>query len=143
VSRGLGKLQRTIKQLIYEQRARFEEESERIQDVPKCPFWLTWSDIRVRLWRDLGEPDPHSTYWLGHERAAKRALYTLWKRKEIGRIRLHERYCYITAECWKESFSPESEEQLRQHLEKMAAAESNPADVPDPAGSPGAPLEEK
>jgi hypothetical protein len=92
MSRGLGKLQRLIKALIEAQDDRFHKECEA---DPECdrdhdPFWLTWSDIRFVLFVDIARFDYanpiHRKLWPSFERAAKRALHTLWKRGEIGRI---------------------------------------------------------
>jgi predicted transcriptional regulator len=72
----------------------------------------------------MGCPAPDSTYWLAAERAAKRALHTLWKRGEVGRITVgrHNRYGYITAETYNESFSPQVMKKLREAMERMPAA---------------------
>src|SRR5262245_4388121 len=127
MSRGLGKLQRHIKALIEAQNERFHRECEADPegDIPDCHFALTWSDIRKSLFVGPGfviidKPSP------ALERAAKRALHTLWKRKEIGRIRGH-RYFYMPIEAWNEGFSPESEKQLKAVLERMAANEEHAA----------------
>jgi hypothetical protein len=92
VSRGLGKLQRNIKRFIVEQEKEFKEECDRLEggnspDRPECSFWLTWTDIRFCLYEDYVRRGGHysDAAWLTLERAVKRALYTLWKRGEIGR----------------------------------------------------------
>ena len=127
MSRGLGKLQRLIKALIEAQHERFHQEcnADPEGDIPDCQFWLYWSDIRRSLFEIAGpgfliikKPSP------ALERAAKRALHTLWKRKEIGRIRIAGRYCYIPIETWNEGFSPESEKQLKAALERLETAEA-------------------
>jgi hypothetical protein len=127
MSRGLGKLQRQIKALIEAQNERFHRECDADPegDGPDCHFGLYWSDIRRSLFEVAGpafliikKPSP------ALERAAKRALHTLWKRKEIGRIRIAGRYCYVPIETWNESFSPESEKQLKAALERMEISEA-------------------
>jgi hypothetical protein len=124
MSRGLGKLQRIIKGLVEAQSKAFDKVCAASDDGPPNDgpsFWLTWSEIRFRLFKDgmYYYDDPS---WLTHERAAKRALYTLWKRGEIGRIRDGGMYWYMTAETYDESFSPEALAKLKGHLERMADA---------------------
>jgi hypothetical protein len=125
MSRGLGKLQREIKAQIYAQYERFHRQCDADPegDGPDCHFWLYWSDIRRSLFEVAGpgfliikKPSP------ALERAAKRALFTLVMRKEIGRIRIVGRYCYVPIEAWNESFSPEAEKRLKAALERFAEA---------------------
>ena len=129
MSRGLGKLQRTIKALIYAQSERFDRESAAADpegDLPDCVFWLTWTDIRFHFWKNFDPSKKSYEDWLALERAAKRALHTLWKRGEIGRIRHHVNglYCYMPIETYNESFSPQAAESLKQALERLEDADA-------------------
>jgi hypothetical protein len=126
MSRGLGKLQRLIKALIEAQDERYRRECE--ADPEHCdPFWLTWSDIRFVLFVDVVQFDYanpiHRKLWPSFERAAKRALHTLWKRGEIGRIwdeRNGRRFwVYMARRTYDESFSPEVGKELKAALERL------------------------
>jgi hypothetical protein len=126
MSRGLGKLQRYIKALIEAQAERFDRECEADPegDVAECAFWLTWTDIRMRLLEDAGSD--WDKFSLAAERAAKRALHTLWKRGEIGRISDDDgpcRWLYIPKKTYDESFSAEAGKKLKAALDRMEAAE--------------------
>src|SRR5262245_16523710 len=128
MSRGLGKLQRHIKALIEAQDERYRQECDADPDgerEPSCSFWLYWSDIKKSLFEVAGpgfliieKPSP------ALERAAKRALHTLWKRGEIGRIRDHGGlYLYMPIETWNEGFSPKALAELKEALERLGDAE--------------------
>jgi hypothetical protein len=92
MSRGLGKLQRFIKEQVYRADREWNEELDRLiaaksSDHPKGTFWLTWPDIRYLIaenaeLNDLG-PDCMSETL---ERSAKRALHLLVKRGELAKI---------------------------------------------------------
>jgi hypothetical protein len=91
-------------------------------------FWLTWTDIRFRLYEDhISEGDTWHK-WLALERAAKRALHTLWKRGEIGR-KWDERngrrfWIYMARKTYDENFSPKIGQELKAALERLEIAEA-------------------
>jgi hypothetical protein len=128
MSRGLGKLQRDIKQFIEANDKRWNEECEKAGDgdpPEDCSPWVTWSDIRFRLFENGARNWPYweapdNPLWPPRERAGKRALHTLWKRGEIGRIHNAGCYHYMTAENYNESFSPEALAKLKKALERFA-----------------------
>jgi hypothetical protein len=122
VSRGLGKLQRVIKRLVEAQGKRFRKECDRLDreasgGAPKSHFGLTWNEIGWRLYKAADRNWSHA-----QDRAAKRALHTLWKRGEIGRIRNpgSGQYLYMTVETYNESFSPKAGAELKASLERLA-----------------------
>ena len=126
MSRGLGKHQRDIKRFIEKQKELFRQHSDAVgddYDGTGPVFWTTWSDIRISFFEYLKSNNwiwgPDDPKWRAQERAAKRALYTLCKRGEIGRIQLGNHFVYMSAETYNEGFSPESEAKLK---EAMATA---------------------
>jgi hypothetical protein len=123
MSRGLGRLQRIIKALIYAQNDYFQKCADAQGDDfdgSGPQFWITWPDIRTIMADDLGRKPSDAL-----ERAAKRALHTLLKRGEIGRIRhpAADLYCYIPIETWNECFSPEANKQAKEIFERLGRAE--------------------
>ena len=86
-------------------------------------FWTTWSDIRLSLFKYLKDQSliwgPDDPKWLAQERAAKRALYTLCKRGEVGRIQQGNHFVYMSAETYNDGFSPKAMAELKEHFAKL------------------------
>jgi hypothetical protein len=91
MSRGLGRLQRFIKDQIYRVEREYQAEADALDaagsdDEPKSRFWLTWPEIRILI-----EDNPDFNLDLPYrispslERSAKRALHLLVKRGDIAR----------------------------------------------------------
>jgi hypothetical protein len=127
MSRGLGRLQSAVLKLIEGQSEAFEKHCAEAGDDWNGGgphFWLTWSDIRLAVYRAYHEAggDYHDKAWLSLERSLKRALHTLVKRKLVGRDRMFcpqvMDYCYMPYEVWHEGFSPEADRKLREHMSK-------------------------
>ena len=126
MSRGPGKLQRFIKDRIYEQRRKWDEERAALEaagseDSPKSRYWLHWFEIRHLIEADP-ELNPGPDRMSDHlERSARRALRGLVKRGEVGRVEdVPGRSIYITKECYEDNFSPEAEQRLKTSLERPA-----------------------
>jgi hypothetical protein len=125
--------------LVDGQDEHWRKESDRAEGTPGFPFWLTWSDIRLHLYKVQHDypgcepPRPaNDLAWLALERAAKRALHTLVKRGEIGRIRESNGYWYMSAKTYNESFSPQAMKELREAFERFEQSEMAPQSSADP-----------
>jgi hypothetical protein len=121
MSRGLGRLQRFIKEQVHRADREYRTEADALEaaggdDEPKGRFWLTWPDIRSLIEENpdfnrgpyriagpggsirpmqVGPSGPIPEISASLERSAKRALYLLVKRGEIVQIQPSERH-YLT-----------------------------------------------
>ena len=125
MSRGPGKLQRFIKDRIYEQGRKWDEERAALAaagsaDSPKSRYWLYWFEIRHLIEADP-ELNPGPDRMNDHlERSARRALRGLVERGEVGRVEdVPGRSIYITKECYEDKFAPEAEQRLKASLERL------------------------
>ena len=122
MSRGLGRLQRNLKAMIYEQHECWLKEFERRADADEMPegqFWLTWPEIKYLIKLDMGL-DPEAKLDPSFERSLKRALHLLLKRGEVRKIPgMPGVSCYITKECHEECFSLEADRKLLAALERL------------------------
>ena len=124
VSRGLGRHQRNIKRFIEKQDELFRQHCLGDDYDSTGPvFWTTWTDIRISFFEYLKSNKwiwgPNDPKWLAQERAAKRALYTLCKRGEIGRIQRGDHFIYMAAQTYNEGFSPQAQAELKEILANL------------------------
>jgi hypothetical protein len=110
MSRGLGSLQRFIKEQIYRKDGEYRAEQDRLDaegsdDGPEGRFWLFWWEIKWLISDDpaLNKDAPKYRMSRSMERSAKRALHSLYKRGEVARIHVgsSDQWAYITPECDK------------------------------------------
>jgi hypothetical protein len=126
MSRGLGRFQRNIKAMIYGVDAWWREECAKAEAEEREPadgyrYWVLWPEIKATVKDDLGL-SPEDKLPPSLERSLKRALHSLVKRGEIGKMPdlppgslAH----YITKECYDESFSPKALRQLKEAMSRM------------------------
>ena len=135
MGRGLGRLQRFIKEQVYRVQREWDEECAAIEaagsnDEPQGRYWLWWFQIRSLIENDPDlNPGPYRIS-PSLERSAKRALLNLVKRGEVAKVpggigRMPGRSeclaAYITKETYQESFSDEADERWRQAFTQAAA----------------------